>query len=235
LALLVVASAVVLVAGVLASGSVAGYALLGPTALVSAVIYFNRPFGPSIIVLTVVGLVVLGAFGAWLAASELPAILGVSTADADALSRPQVFERTLKAASDHWPWGTGIGSFERVYPSYEDASVVTNVYTNRVHNDYFELALEVGLPGLVLLGLIIVLIVVRGAIVWASAGQDSRLKKAAAAGLVVILIHSSVDYPLRTLSIAVVAAVFVGLLMQSSKRPATSDLSVVNQHKQLVL
>ena len=56
------------------------------------------------------------------------------------------------------PFGGGFGSFEAAYKIVEPVNLLSLQYLNHAHNDYLELAIEAGLPGLALAGLWIVLI-----------------------------------------------------------------------------
>ena len=107
--------------------------------------------------------------------------------------RPQYTANTLGAALDHAPWGAGLGSFQTIYPQYEALETINRVYANHAHNDYAELLLELGLPGAVLIVALIALVL---------AGM-LRNPGTLAFGIsaLAILVHSLVDYPLRTFAI----------------------------------
>ena len=235
LVLIVSAFVLILIIGVLGSGSMAGYTLLGPVLIASLLIYLNRPMGLRLLAAVLTALAALAALGAWLATSDIPSRLGIAPADSDAMSRTQTFARTFKAIGDYMPFGSGLGSFDRIYPAYENASTVTNVYTAHVHNDYLELALELGLPGLAIVALIIGALLVLCVKSWTGTGPDSRLKKAAAVSLIVVMVHSSVDYPLRTAAIATVAALLAGLLVQSKKTAPLSNSLAAPAHRQILI
>ena len=59
---------------------------------------------------------------------------------------------TAGAALDYLPFGSGAQSFQLIYPHYEDAANASLEYMNHAHNDYVEVFLEHGIPGLVLIG-----------------------------------------------------------------------------------
>ena len=65
-------------------------------------------------------------------------------------SRQAMWTNTIPAIKDHVVLGSGVGSFPRLYPQYEDQAAVSLTFVNHAHNDYIEIALEAGLPGIVL-------------------------------------------------------------------------------------
>ena len=92
---------------------------------------------------------------------------------------------------------------------------------NHAHNDYLELAVELGLPGIILMALFLVW--------WARAVRQMLRSPAsdqyALAGAIasaVILLHSAVDYPLRSSAMMAVMAMCLALLIQS-RRSARSE------------
>lgn len=63
--------------------------------------------------------------------------------------RLEVWKNSLAIVRDY-PWlGTGLGSFKWVFPSYQSEDLLMR--WDHAHNDYLELAVELGIPGLVLL------------------------------------------------------------------------------------
>ncbi|MCU0947516.1 MAG: O-antigen ligase family protein, partial [Porphyrobacter sp.] len=77
-------------------------------------------------------------------------------------SRKYIWEDATYAASRYWPLGAGMGTFDDVFQVDEALENIGQRRAGRVHNDFIEVAIEAGLPGLVLvagwLGLIALLI-----------------------------------------------------------------------------
>ncbi|MDR7098298.1 O-antigen ligase [Lysobacter niabensis] len=124
------------------------------------------------------------------------------------------------------PWGSGAGTFRDVYAPFEPVLAMQQVHALHAHNDLLEVALEAGIPGLVLVAAFLWLL-------WHAAcmqfrkrtddrGRSSTIMPAAAIAVFVPLIHSFVDYPLRALSVAIVFATLVAVLMA---RPATARMT----------
>lgn len=120
---------------------------------------------------------------------------------------------TLVAAFDYFPFGSGMGTFVPVYAKFEQLDMVMPPYVNHAHNDYLELFLETGIIGIIVLGLFALglakLWFDRGAAVSKSSRELLFPLKVV---LALVLLHSVVDYPLRTQAIAVLFAISLGLL-----------------------
>ncbi|MEP6868021.1 MAG: O-antigen ligase family protein, partial [Novosphingobium sp.] len=122
------------------------------------------------------------------------------------------------AMRQYFPFGSGMGTFQPVFEAAERLEVVTYSKTGRAHNDLLELAIEGGAFGLALLTMISAILANAARQAWASrhsersSGGRAQVLFAIAA-LAVIALHSQVDYPLRSMSLAFVAATCAGLLM----------------------
>lgn len=134
-------------------------------------------------------------------------------------SRTAIWNPTVEAIEKTFPAGTGLGTFPHVYALGEDPAAVGATYINHAHNDYLELVLEAGLPGLVLMVLFLLWWAWRAVGVWRSP-VASQFAKAATIASGAILAHSIVDYPLRTSAIAALFAACVAMMAQAQARSA---------------
>jgi O-antigen ligase len=191
----------------------AGITLFTPVLLISLLAAWiaagrGRP-GPGL-------LVMVGAVGAALTAVAvlaLPPIL----ARFDTEGAPEVrFERwplIAETAQTYLPLGTGIGSFDAIYRSVEPLEELDSTFFNQAHNEYLETWLETGWLGT---GLILVFLAWYGRRSWtawkAPPSREGDMQRAASIGIAVLLLHSIGDYPLRTVTMAVVFALCCGLL-----------------------
>lgn len=215
-AMVLAAIANLILVGILAAGSVAGYALLPPV-LVLSILLARKPrkasrrapiASPAIVVGSTIAAALLVAF------SPVLDGLGMTSFDASEMSRLGIWSLTGEIASDHWLAGTGPGSFADVYRLYEDPSKVAETFANHAHNDYLEAIVEFGIPGTLLLIAGVALILTLFVRVWTRQGDENRrLRRAAATALLVVLFHSFVDYPARTPAIACLAATCFALLV----------------------
>ena len=129
--------------------------------------------------------------------------------------RPEIWRDTIYAIGQYWPWGRGIGTFVPVFLAAERLEAVDWSHPNRAHNEVLELALEAGLPGLVLLAVLLGLLAWRWAVrVCATAAPQERAELGfAVATLVTLGAHSIVDYPLRSMALAALAGVAAGFIL----------------------
>ena len=121
-----------------------------------------------------------------------------------------------------WPMGTGAGTFVAEYKLIEDLDKLGPAYLNHAHNEYVEWLIEMGFAGLVLLVAGTALVVGRAIMVLRSSRSESR-KWSAVGGfamLAVLALHSAIDYPLRTDTLAAVAGVALALLFAPSLEAA---------------
>ena len=112
----------------------------------------------------------------------------------------------------YFPFGTGIGSFERVYQVHEPDSLLEPTYMNHAHNDWLELILTGGLPALALLIVAIIAFFVRARHLHARRFEQSGEVRLAWLGMIVIMLAAMAslgDYPLRVPSLACFFAVAV--------------------------
>jgi O-antigen ligase len=193
--------ALILAGGTALTGSKAGIGLAVVTAAVSlAAIHAPARAREPWLALFGAGALLGAAGAAWLALAPVaPPAGGIEQ------QRPFIIATTLDAARDHFPAGSGGGSFLRVYQHYEDPAAISPEYRNHAHNDYAEVLLEYGAPGAVLMLAVIGWWAVAAFAVWRS-GPGSGAARAGIIMLGVVLAHSLVDYPLRTAGLALLAA-----------------------------
>jgi O-antigen ligase len=214
---LCVGSALVILVGLALNGSLAGYGLALPVLAASALILLGPGSRLRLWALVLAALLVATS----VAVLETVPIGGTKfdqEASTSVQSRAEILETTSRALHDFMPFGTGLGSFRDVYHLYEKPSDVTTVYVVHVHNDYVEVALETGLAGVLVVFLLLSWWTLAVWRVWrtAEAGPFSRAASIASAA---ILIHSLVDFPLRTAAIAACFGMCLALLADRRTSP----------------
>jgi putative inorganic carbon (HCO3(-)) transporter len=127
------------------------------------------------------------------------------------ISRADFWRNSTAVIRDTLPFGAGLGSFVDIYPRYENLALVTNVFVNHAHNEYIELVLELGVPGVLLIAAGMTWFGPVAARLWRDAKADPLLL-AASLGITLELLHSMADYPLRRAAINVLIAALVALL-----------------------
>lgn len=202
----------------------AGITLFAPVLLTSLLAAWlaagrGRP-GPGLLVL-------VGSIGAALtvvAVLALPPIL----ARFDTEGAPEVrFERwplIAETAQTYLPLGSGIGSFDAVYRSVEPLEELDSTFFNQAHNDYLETWLEAGWLGIGLILAFLIWYARRSLAAWkAPPSREWDLQRAASIGIGVLLLHSIVDYPLRTATLAVVFVLCCGILELAGHRDSKPE------------
>lgn len=217
-AIISVAVAVFILAGIAISGSSAGYGLALPAAVASFLIYRRSVAGR----ITKGWWAALAGFVLLFAFAALQGPLGKETFEADLGSQPSsrrvLAATTVEAIGDSFPAGTGLGTFSTVYRRYEDPAVVTRQYANHAHNDYVEAVLELGAGGILLILAFLFWWGRRSVQAWARDFQGAALARAGSVMIGIILAHSIVDYPIRTAAMFAVFALACGLLVQPAPR-----------------
>jgi O-antigen ligase len=150
--------------------------------------------------------------------------------------RWDLWQHTATIIRNTFPYGTGIGSFQTIYPLYEQVDAVSGVYANNAHNDYIEVIAEGGVAG--------VLLMIAGAVWWwkqarasFGAGGHTRLAAAATIASGAALAHSLVDYPLRTTALTAVFAFCLSVMasvrpaLKGADASATADTALARHRK----
>lgn len=214
------AATLLIVIGIALNHSLAVYALTPPVLAASALILLPRRSGWRRWWAIGAGLLIVLAVAGLATTSVRTGQLG-SDVRSSAQSREEMLVTSAKAMRDFLPLGSGLGSFRSVYQLYEDPAQVTDTYVPHAHNDYVELALETGLPGVLL---IIAFLAWWIRVAWRAwsypdAGPYAR---AAAIASGAILLHSIVDFPLRTASISALFAMCLAMLVERPRSLARS-------------
>jgi O-antigen ligase len=140
-------------------------------------------------------------------------------------SRRVLTSTTAEAVAESFPVGTGLGSFQSVYRQFENPNRVERQYANHAHNDYVEVALELGLAGILLVLAFMIWWGRQSWSVWRGDFAGAGLARAGSLMIGIVLLHSVVDYPIRTSAIAAVFAMACALLLpaRSGRDEATAD------------
>lgn len=230
--ILIIAAYAVILVGVLINGSLAGIGLAVPVTLGTLLVFGRqRPVirramlgGAALASIAALLLIVIGPFG--------NNLIGEQKQNVES-ARQTVFAVSLRAAGDYFPFGSGTGSFQPVFRTMEPLSSVNRTYRNHVHNDWLELLLETGVAGIAFATLFLLWWASRVRAIW-NAEEPDRFAQAATIATMTMMVHSLVDYPLRTAAMSAVFATCLGLMTQvrpfvrPSRRPApeTRHLSI---------
>ncbi len=200
-------------AGVFATASRAGMALLALSALLLMAMMFRRHLGWKT-------MSVLAAVTACLAILVLKNdVVRTALSRFDMLAdagRYSIWQEALVAAQAYFPFGAGVGTFVNSYQAIEQLDLVGRTFVNRAHNDLLEILIESGLLGF---GVVLALLVLFAIRAWAILTRRDRepygtLGRAALLAILVLVLHSLGDYPLRSFAGMAVCAMFAGLLFR---------------------
>lgn len=127
--------------------------------------------------------------------------------------------------------GTGFGTFIPVYKSAESLGAVGTSILNHAHNEYIELLLEGGVPAILLLVVFFGFMAYCGAKLARSRPKIERasISLAAATGILIFLLFSLVDYPLRMPALSCVFALFCALLLPRVHAPTKRAIVAVEE------
>ena len=216
--------ALVILVGLALNESLAGYGLALPVLAASALIVLRPSSRLRVWAVLAAGLLLVAVVTALETTSIGGTKIGEDATSA-VQSREAILTTTAHALKDFFPFGSGLGSFRSVYHLYEKPTEVTNTYVIHAHNDYAELALETGASGLIVLALFLLWWAVAVWRVWrtAEAGPFARAASIASAA---VLVHSVVDFPLRTAAISACFAMCAALLAdrRAARAAEASDL-----------
>ena len=131
---------------------------------------------------------------------------------------------SFDAAKAFFPFGSGLGTFDRAYPSFQPTNTIFPAIVNHVHNDLLEVMFESGFVGiLIIVGWLTLTIVFA---VGNLRENNAEIKKERFAALTVIsllFVHSLWDYPLRTSAIAALFAACCAILVVQVNSAARRD------------
>lgn len=135
--------------------------------------------------------------------------------------RSRALPTVLEMIRTYFPAGSGLGGFDPVFRIHEPENLLKLTYFNHAHNDLLEVALDAGLPGMLLL---------LAAIGWwgiasfrAWRGTDgAMLPRLGSMILGLMLVASLFDYPVRTPMIMAVLVIAASWLSDHSPHGAAT-------------
>jgi len=139
------------------------------------------------------------------------AAIGLASARAPAIAR--LFEQGLtderrlsalapigRIAWNYFPIGSGIGTFPEIFQIHEPRALLKSTYLNHAHNDWLEVIMTAGLPGIALLVAAVIGWTIASVRAWWPGAPGGAGRDLARAGSAIMLIYgfaSFADYPLR--------------------------------------
>lgn len=176
-------------------------------------------FNPAIAALGLGAVALAGITWSFTAGNALERLTRGGVAD-DEL-RLAIWPASLDLVAEHFPAGSGIGTFVEVFEVAEPASTLGTSYINHAHNDWIELALTGGAPAIALVLAGSLWLSLKGFRGFRSAGPvDRTMRRLGLVALALFALASLYDYPLRTPALAIVF--ILALVWIAGSDPATS-------------
>ena len=137
-------------------------------------------------------------------ASRAEALNRLIATDLNEEVRGKASQVVVDLVGTYFPIGSGAGTFAEVYQIAEPLRDLNPTYLNRAHNDYLDVALTHGLPGLLLVAAAMIAFARAAGVIArrrASGRPGERLARVGLSIVLVIGLASFVDYPLRAPSL----------------------------------
>jgi O-antigen ligase len=199
---LMLATTFFLLAATMMTGSRAGTALIAAAVVVALGILTvshapsERPRRTPLVVGTVLVLVVGLAVG-FLAYSGHTSLGRLAERFTDAQdNRLPIWQDTWFALGQYWPVGFGLGGFEPAMLPAERLEFLDTAIPNRAHNDFLEIGLEAGILGYAMLAAAALVCFTMAYRSWQRQAKFRSQILFAAGVLIIITLHSLVDYPI---------------------------------------
>lgn len=207
--------------GLAINGSLAGFGLAPMVTIASVILILRLRRGWLRTGAMVAGLLTLAVFVA-VVATPLGERFSSAGAATSIETRQDMRVHSVQAIREFGPVGSGLGTFLPVYALFENPDAIDRTYVNHAHNDYLELALEMGIAGIALILLFFAWWLVAARRLLKSPAYD-QYAAAALVASAAVLIHSAVDFPLRTASISGLFAMCLALMLTSRHNASSSD------------
>lgn len=140
----------------------------------------------------------------------------------DAEVRNTISQAALTAASNFWPWGSGLGSFEAVFPRFQPSlNLGQGSYIEHAHNDYAQIIMELGLFGVVLMLGFVVLVLnqayqfIRIYRLEGAFPKNAVMQCFCGISLIAFLLHCWVEFNMHIPALAMTAAFLCGVFLRT--------------------
>lgn len=168
---------------------------------------------------------VLGGIGAAQLANNAALARVAARFDSRQELRPDLWRDAAHVAREHLPFGVGMGNLVPAMVALERLEIVRPAMPNRAHNELLELAVEGGVFALGLAATGLGLLVVSARRAWIDPPEQAHGPVVfGIGGLVILLLHSLVDYPFRSMALACLGAACAGMFLHRRRgRPPRGE------------
>jgi len=195
---------------ILMTESFAGFGLLIVVTILSLPMVFAKQLKrPKVLAGVVAGLAIFIS-AAIINAGDLQTLLTDKLNDSESISRAIIYDNTVEAIRAMGWVGSGPGSFYDIYLMYENRETMTTTFANQAHNDLLQVILELGIFGAVLMLAFVTWFIVSCFHAVKAPRRSRKLILILLVSILAVILHSLVDYPLRTIALASFTAFNVG-------------------------
>lgn len=165
--------------------------------------------------------VAVAAAGAALTFFRVGAIDRFLTKSVEEDLRVSLLDTMIDMAIAYFPFGGGFGAFPTLFKMDEPFAYLNERYFNHAHNDVLEIVIEGGLPAIVIALLFLAWFVRASVRLWLTPYSPARPQHlyglVSSISLLILLLASTVDYPLRTPALGALAAVLAAFISRADK------------------
>lgn len=132
--------------------------------------------------------------------------------------RWQFWQQSMPLLRTYWQFGAGAGSFAQLFTVNEQLAWVKPTYVNAVHNDYLQLVIEFGLPG-IMVALLLIVALFHSAQLGSRSVANGSLGRSVRVGAIIVILfalQSVVDYPLRRVATLPMFAMAITLILRAA-------------------
>jgi O-antigen ligase len=135
----------------------------------------------------------------------------IMSADLDTGGRFDVYRMTMTIIADNVWTGTGLGTFQDIFPLYRDDLLDLGLTWDKAHNDYLELFAGLGVPAALMFLAVMLLLFLTVLTGYFRRRRDSIYCSVAVAATVVVGLHGLVDFSSQIQAVAMAFAMLLGM------------------------
>ena len=217
--ILVVAAGIIyagiILVGLSLSESRSGILLAMPAILFAVILAFSRPHETRRSTVTTMALIALMLGVLVLGQVSMAGLLRLTQIDPLTDYRAIIGKGSIELGLWQFPTGSGFGSFVPLYQLHETPEMMHAEFVNHAHNDWLELVIEGGAPALFLLVAFVFWYLFSLVRVWryGQGGQTALFQRMASLVIPLLLMHSFLDFPLRTPALMVLFSLCCGIMV----------------------
>ena len=219
--------------GILATNSRTVIALLVPAILFLIYLAIPSKHRKFAFIGSVAGTAIIAAMFVFLARTRQSGIVNqlFERFGQDEDHRFEFWPDSLNALWAYFPFGTGMATFEAAFKPHESLEIVGTHFVNSAHNEYIEIGVESGIFGLILVAVFLLWLGRRIISIVSSkiANREQWIAIHAAFCMVLVSLHSLIDYPTRRLAMMAVCGLLIAVIARSKMAISQPDKTAISK------